>query len=374
MIARAALVALTCLAASPAAAQGAPGAGGPPSVNVEQVKLGDVTEQKVFTGRIEATESVDVRARVQGYLGSRQFQEGGEVKKGDLLFTIDPASYEAAVTQAKAAVQNAKAALELADLSYERQQTLRQRNTGSQASLDEARATREQADATLQQQQAALQLAELDLGYTEIHAPISGRIGVAAFSEGAFVGPDSGSLARIVQQDPMRVAFPVPQAQLLDFNSNGAAKDVVVKLRLGNDAIYDQTGEILFANIEANEGTDSVIVRASMPNPDRLLYDKQLVDVIIAAKEPVQKLLMPQSALLIDQQGTYTLVVNGENKVEQRRIETGEQRESAIVVTNGLAEGDRVIVAGQQKVRPGMEVAPEDVTPSKQASAEASAQ
>ncbi|MBK1623454.1 efflux RND transporter periplasmic adaptor subunit [Afifella marina] len=365
---RAALALALALAPAPLLAQGAPGAGAPPAVNVEQVRLGDVTEQQVFTGRIEAAESVEIRARVQGYLGARQFEEGAEVEKGQVLFTIDAAPYEAAVSQAEAAVQNARAALELANLSYERQQTLRERNTGSQASLDEARANRDQAEATLRQNEASLKLSQLDLGYTKITAPISGRIGVAAFSEGAFIGPDSGALARIVQQDPMRVAFPVPQRRLINIGQTEQQRnEVVIKLRLADGSIYDQEGEILFTNIEANEGTDSVMVRASVANPDRVLYDKQLVDVIVAAREPEEKLLMPQSAMLIDQQGTYTLVVNDENKVEQRRIETGEQRGPAVVVTDGLKAGDRVIVAGQQKAQPGMEVAPQDVTPKEQA-------
>ncbi|MDQ0327102.1 membrane fusion protein (multidrug efflux system) [Rhodopseudomonas julia] len=366
---RAALALALVLSPAPLLAQGAPGAGAPPAVNVEQVKLGDVTEQQVFTGRIEAAESVEIRARVQGYLGPRQFEEGAEVEKGQVLFTIGAASYEAAVSQAEAAVQNARAALELANLSYERQQTLRERNTGSQASLDEARANRDQAEATLRQNEASLKLAQLDLGYTKITAPISGRIGVAAFSEGAFIGPDSGALARIVQQDPMRVAFPVPQRRLINIGQTEKQRnDVVIKLRLADGSIYDQQGEILFTNIEANEGTDSVMVRAGVANPDRVLYDKQLVDVIVAARKPEEKLLMPQSAMLIDQQGTYTLIVNDENKVEQRRIETGEQRGPAIVVTEGLEAGDRVIVAGQQKAQPGMQVAPQDVTPDEQAS------
>ncbi|MCF1502999.1 efflux RND transporter periplasmic adaptor subunit [Afifella sp. H1R] len=369
---RAALALALALAPAPLLAQGAPGAGAPPAVSVEQVRLGDVTEQQVFTGRIEAAESVEIRARVQGYLGERQFEEGAEVEKGQVLFTIDAAPYEAAVSQAEAAVQNARAALELNNLSYERQQTLRERNTGSQASLDEARANRDQAEATLRQNEAALKLAQLDLGYTKITAPISGRIGVAAFSEGAFIGPDSGALARIVQQDPMRVAFPVPQRRLMNIGQTETQRnEVVIKLRLADGSIYDQEGEILFTNIEANEGTDSVMVRARVPNPDRVLYDKQLVDVIVAARKPEEKLLMPQSAMLIDQQGTYTLIVNDENKVEQRRIETGEQRGPAIVVTEGLEAGDRVIVAGQQKAQPGMQVAPQDVTPKEQASAAA---
>ncbi|WP_169738497.1 efflux RND transporter periplasmic adaptor subunit [Afifella pfennigii] len=364
----AALLAAPFLA--PAHAQGAPGEAPPPAVTVEQVRLADVTEQETFTGRVEAAESVEVLARVQGYLGPRQFEEGAEVEKGDILFTIDPAPYEAAVARAEAAVQSARAALELTQLNYERQQTLIERRTASQAALDEARANRDQAEATLRQQEAALRLARLDLGYTQIAAPISGRIGIASFSQGALVGPDSGPLARIVQQDPMRVAFPVPQHLLVGEDGYAKRKDeVAVKLRLADGSEYPHQGDILFTNIEANEGTDSVMMHASMPNPDRLLYDKQLVDAIVAAKTPEEKLMMPQSALLIDQQGTYTLLVNGEDKVEQRRITTGEQRGPAIVITGGLVAGDRVIVAGQQKVRPGMQVVPQDATPTKQATA-----
>ncbi|MEX2614848.1 MAG: efflux RND transporter periplasmic adaptor subunit [Alphaproteobacteria bacterium] len=330
----------------------------PPAVIVEAVQLKDVTEERSFTGRIEAIEKVQIRARVQGFLKKRAFEEGAEIDKGQLLFEIEREPYEVAVDQAEANLANAQAALTLARQNYDRTSALARSNTASRAALDTAQTQLSQAQAAVQAQQAALRSAQLDLGYTRIAAPIDGRVGRAAYSVGNLVSIDSNPLVTLVAQDPMYVTFPVPQWLLLEVRKEGRGPDsVFVKLRLADGTIYDQEGQIQFVDVESTSSTDSVMVRASIANPDRLLVDQQLVTVMVVTKQPERRLVVSQSAILLDQQGPYVLGVDGDSKATIRRIAVGEQRGPLIVVKSGLAEGDRVVVSGHQKVRPGMTVA-----------------
>jgi membrane fusion protein (multidrug efflux system) len=209
----------------------------------------------------------------------------------------------------------------------------------------------------LQAQQANLTKARIELGYTEIRAPMRGRTGRVSYAVGEYVGPSSNSLVMLVRQDPMYVAFPVPQRVLLQVRRQGRSADsVLVRLKLPDGSIYGHDGAIHFAEVVGNAGTDTVTVRASIPNPKRLLVDQQLVGVSVISKEPERKLVVSQSALMLDQQGASVLIVNEDSKVESRRVELGEQRGPDIVVVEGLIEGDSVIVSGHQKVRPGMTV------------------
>lgn len=338
-----------------------PGAPPPPGVMVETVREQDVAAQSRFTGRIEAIDKVELRARVQGFLKSRLFQEGSAVEKDALLFEIEKAPYEAAVAQAEANQASARAGVELARLTFDRTETLASRKTASAAQLDDARAKLQEAEAVLKAQEAALRVARLDLQYTEVRAPMAGRIGRAAYSVGDLVGPDSDPLATLVAQDPVYVAFPVPQRVLLQVRRGQVDRDsVVVRLELSDGSVYEHPGKIGFVDIEANPTTDTVTVRASVPNPEGLLLDRQLVRVLVESERPEAKLLVSQSALLLDQQGSYVLTVDAENKVEARRVTLGDQRDSRIVVEEGLAAGERVIVSGLQKVRPGMTVDPHE--------------
>ncbi|MCC7250764.1 efflux RND transporter periplasmic adaptor subunit [Hyphomicrobium sp.] len=338
-------------------AQAPGGAAPPPNVVVQTVRLRDATDEDSFIGRVQAIDKVTIRARVDGFLASRGFEEGKEVKKDQVLFTLEKEPYEAALAAAKANLANAQAALELAQATYDRTKPLADRGTASQAALDDAISKLSQARGSVQAQEAALKQAELNLGYTEIHAPMDGRTGRATYSVGEYVGPSSNPLVTLVRQDPMYVAFPVPQRVLLTVRREGrTAESVVVGLKLPDGSTYTHDGAIKFAEVEGNAGTDTITVRAEFPNPDRLLVDQQIVGVSVRSKTPELKLMMSQSALLLDQQGAYVLVVTPDNKVDTRRIEAGEQRGPQIVVTTGLAEGDRVITSGHQKVRPGMTV------------------
>lgn len=331
----------------------------PASVVVAPAALKDLTSERTFTGRVEAVDKVQIRARVQGFLKERLFEEGAEVKKGDVLYKIEAEPFELAVAQSQANVASAEAGLTLAQQTFERTEELASRATASKASLDQARSGLAQAQATLRARQADLQTAQLNLGYTTIEAPMDGRVGRSAYSVGNLVGPDSGPLVLLVSQDPVYVSFPVPQAVLIQVRKAGQGPDsVFVRLKLADGTTYDQQGSIAFTDVQATASTDSIVVRAKVPNPNRLLVDQQLVSVEVVRKQPERKLVISQSALLLDQQGPYVLALDEDNKVKIKRIELGDQHGPLIVVASGLTAGERVIVGGHQKARPGAVVAP----------------
>ncbi len=354
------LIAGLTLAMAPAAAQEQPAAP-PPAVTVVAVESSDITPSVSFTGRIVAIDKVDLIARVDGFLEARPFTEGDMVEKGNLLFAIEKGPYEARLGEVDASIAAAQASLKLAQIEVDRQTTLVARQAAAQAVLDQVTAQADQARAALQSAEATRADAELNLGYTDIVAPFTGRIGLASVSVGAYVGPNSGSLATIVSQDPMYVTFPVTQRQLLNFRESAAGGDtstIAVKVRLADGRLYDQVGTIDFVDVVVDTGTDSITVRAVIPNPDSLLIDQQLVTAVVQTAAPQTALLVPQQAVLSDQGGRFVLVVDADNKVEQRPIQVGQTQGASYVVANGLEEGDQVITDGIQRVRPGMVVDP----------------
>lgn len=334
----------------------------PPTVVVAKIVQRDVAGEMTYTGRIEAVDKVQLRARVQGFLVKRNFEEGADVKKDQVLYEIDKQPFEIAVKQAEANVANADAALQLAQVTFDRQQDLAERNSAaaSKAQLDQTRAGLAQAQAQKQVRQAELRTALLNLGYASVQAPFDGRAGRSAYSVGDLVGPSSNPLLTIVAQDPMYVSFPVPQRVLLDVRKSNTTREAFfVQIRLADGSIYKSRGELRFAEVQATSSTDSVIVRASIPNPDRLLVDQQLAEVMVVRKQADQRLMMPQSALLLDQQGAYTLVVGPDRKVALRRIVAGAQTGPLMIVEQGLQLGEDVVVSGHQNARPGTIVAPQ---------------
>lgn len=340
----------------------APPGGAAPSVVVETVKQRDAVDETNYIGRVQAIDKVTIRARVDGFLQNRGFDEGGEVKRDQPLFTLDKAPYQAAVALADANLASAKAGQELAQATYDRVKPLADQGTSSKATLDDAIAKLSQAKANVQGMEASARKAQLDLSYTDILAPMDGRTSRATYSVGEFVGPSSNPLVTLVRQDPMYVAFPVPQRILLEVRREGRKADsVVVHVKLPDGSTYNHPGNIKFVEVESNAGADTVTVRAEFPNPERLLVDQQIVGVNVASRTPELKLMISQAAMMLDQQGTNVLVVTPENKVETRRIKVGEQKGPFVIVTEGLKEGERVVVSGHQKVRPGVTVEASEV-------------
>ena len=359
-----ALVSATALLALGACGEKSPtevGAAPPSSVVAAPARSAPVEEQATFVGRVVAVDKVELRARVQGFLKERKFSEGQQVGTGDLLFVIEPDQYEALVQQRQADVAKAVADAKNADAQLARGEELLKSRNISQAQVDELRAAAGIAEAGIAQAKAALAAAELDLGYTRVTAPVAGRIGLAKYTVGNLVSPSSGALATIVSRDPIYVQFPLTQRELLEAKRNvrekgGDPSKVVVRVRLPDGSLYDQPGHLNFVDVTTDPGTDTVTLRAELPNPDGILVDGQYVGVTAQAGEPQSAILIPQSALQVDQQGVFVMVVDTQSKAQVRRIQTAQQVGPDIVVTQGLNEGDLVITEGVQKIRPGQVV------------------
>ncbi|WP_439614129.1 efflux RND transporter periplasmic adaptor subunit [Reyranella sp.] len=334
--------------------------GPPPAVLVQPAEMKPIADQAEFIGRAAAVDKVELRARVKGFLGPRKFADGDQVKKDQIVFTIEPETYQAAVDQKKAQRDASLAALANAEMQLKRAAELLRTNTGTQVTYDQRLSEQLQAKAQVEDASAQLRDAELQLSYTEIKSPIDGRIGRAAFSPGNLVSPDSGVLATVVSEHPIRVLFPVTQRELLDARREQAAdpNGIVVRIRLADGSIYKEKGKIDFIDNTVDAKTDGQIVRATFPNTGGVLTDGQTLRVIIEGETVPTAVAVPQAAIAQDQTGAYLFVVNDKNVVEQKRVRTGVSRDGMVAITSGLQAGERVIVQGQQRVRPGMTVNP----------------
>jgi membrane fusion protein, multidrug efflux system len=338
-----------------------------PAVGVRPATLKGVSESFEFVGRIKAVNKVDVRARVEGFLDKALFLEGQDVKAGDLLYQIEKVQFQAQVDQAKANVASAEAEATNARLQYGRSLELSKREFSPQALVDQWKASLDAAGAKVLQARAALTQAEVSLGYTDIRSPIDGRIGRTAYTTGNLVNPASGVLATIVSQDPVYVLFPVSVRDLEIIRAarqheDGDLAKIEIRVRLSSGEDYPQRGVWNLTDPQVDQQTDTLTMRATIANPERVLTDGQFVTAIIRERREEPRLVVPQAALQVDQSGYYAMVVGGDHKVEQRRVQTGPNRGTDVVVTSGLREGENVIVDGVQKVRPG-QVADEAVLP-----------
>lgn len=332
-----------------------------PSVVVAPIESMDMTPSFSFVGRVEAVDRVDLRARVQGYVEKPHFREGGEVRAGDLLFTLEKAPYQVVVDQRNADLAGAEATLKEATADLERKKDLVGRGVLSAAELDTASAGEATADANVLQAKAALRAAELDLSYTEIESPIDGRIGEARYSVGNLVGTSSEPLATVTSIDPIHITIAISEKGLIDARRQGIDIEnppVAPQLTLSDGSRYQHDGDFDFLGTEVNQSTDTVQARAVFPNPEQLLLPGQFVSVAVRQKETETALVVPQIAVQEDQQGYFALIVNQADQVEVRRITVGDQVDSVWVVEDGLVEGEQVIVQGLQKVRPEMTVNP----------------
>ena len=346
---------------------------GPPAVGVIEAVKRPFTESNEYLGRIEATNRVSVVARVTAFLTKRNFAEGAEVKTGDMLYQLERGPFQADLEAKRAQVAQLQATLVNARLTLERARSLLGGPAGQQSTVDAATAAQQSLEAQVKAAEAQVDLSQINLDYTEIRSPIDGKIGRTAVTEGNVVSPSSGVLTTIVSQDPMYVTFPVPVRESLDLRERyiprGGFKAVVIRIRLPDGRQYDKVGQLNFVNNTIAQNTDTITLRATIPNPPlkdqssgeesvRELTDNEFVTVSLEGVNPVELLAVPRSAVLSDQQGDYVFVVGADNKAEQRRVGLGQSTPTIAAVNSGISEGDKVIVEGLQKVRPGQPVAP----------------
>lgn len=332
----------------------------PPAVLVQPAELQSIDRQQEFIGRVQAMEKVELRARVEGFLGPRAFNDGDNVKQGQVLFTIDRAPFEATLVQKQAQLAGAKANLEFAKQQLQRARELSKENSSaiSQAKIDERVSEEGKAQAAVMDAEAAVTQATIDLSYTEIRSPIDGRAGRAVVSPGNLVSPATGVLTTVVAENPVQILFPVTQRDLLEHRkSRSPGEKLTVQVKLADGSVYDEVGIIDFLDVQVNPNTDGQTVRALLPNKDMTLTDGQTVRVIIQVQASAETVTVPMAAIAIDQLGPYVFVVNDKNIVEQRRIKLGQQKGAIVAVPEGLAANELVIVQGLQKIRAGMEVA-----------------
>jgi membrane fusion protein (multidrug efflux system) len=371
------LIAGLCWFYTDAGAQPAPGA--PPAVGVVRAEREQITQTDEFIGRIQAVNRVALVARVTGFLEKRMFVEGSEVKQGDLLYLLEQPPFQAQVESSQATVAQLQAQHLNAQQALSRAQDLLRSQSGPQSNVDSALAAERALAAQIVGAQAQLKTAQINLGYTEIRAPIDGKISSTAVTEGNVVSPSSGTLATLVSQDPMYVVFTVSNRTRIDLRNRYAVRGgyaaVVIKLRLPDGKIYGQDGKLDYVSPTVAETTDTITFRGVVANPvfpgmqqgqpgSRELVDGEFVTVLLEGVEPISVLGIPRAAVLSDQQGDYVYVVDGQSKAQVRRIQLGQSTPSTAVVTNGLQEGELVISEGLQRVRAGATVSAGPATPS----------
>ncbi len=335
------------------------GAGGPPPVEVQAVGEVEVNLPSTYIGRVEPIQDVELRAQVDGYIKNVHFKEGSDVKSGDLLFTIDPEQYEARVAVRKAEIGQAEALLDRAERYLNRLERSDSRAI-TQADLDTARSDVAQGRAAVKQAVANLALAEFDLKHTRIFAPIDGRIGRTVANVGDYVMPSLGALVRIVQTDPIRIAFSVTDKDYLKtLEKIGAERmeDALrIRYRLPTGTVSDLIGIRDFEDNTMSADTATMSVRARFSNPNGLLVPDGYVTVLVDFAKPAKVPVVPQEALLTDSEGRFVYVVDEAGIVQRRPVTTGAMADGRVALRSGVKVGERVVVRGVQKVAPGKPV------------------
>lgn len=336
----------------------------PPAVSVYSINVEEVGKHREFVARTQAFKEANLRARVEGELVARHFREGAMVEKGQLLLQIDPANYQALLAQAKAdlaskvsgennAIRNLKRAKDLIDDGYI-----------SQSDFDRLTTEESQAKASVKAAQAGLKRTELDLSYTTILAPFTGRIGKVNYNVGNIVSPTSDALATLTVTDPIYVSFQVEEQLYLNYLQEHKSSEkpsdakLDLSLRLPNDTIYDEHGQLDFAGTKIEQGMGTVELRASFANPDGIILPGLFVTLVMESQEKQLMSMVPQAAVQANQQGKFVLVIDESNKVKERHVVLGRRINAMWIVEEGLKAGDQVIIEGLQKVRAGVTVKP----------------
>ncbi len=340
----------------------------PPKVTVAPPVQRAVTLYLNATGNTAAVNTADLVARVPGFVQTINYEDGALVKKGTLLFTIEPESYELKVKQSQAAEVAAGATLKQAQADFQRQTTLAAQGNASKATLDTSTATRDSAQANLQQAEINTKLAAINYGYTNVAAPFDGTVTARKVSVGDYVGANSAPtvLATIVQSDPIYVNFNVDEQDVIrireQIRERGLTpedlKKVPVEVGLQTEEGYPHKGHLDYASPTVDSSTGTLAARAVLDNPKRVLLPGMFVRVRVPRSEMSKALLVPDSALGSDQGGRYLLVVNKDNVVEQREVQVGQREGTLRVIDKGLTPGDRVIVNGLLRAVPGQKVDP----------------
>ncbi|MCW8346353.1 efflux RND transporter periplasmic adaptor subunit [Vibrio sp. ZSDZ65] len=334
-----------------------------PSVKVLKVIVKEITPTEEFVGRTEATQDIQIKAKIRGNLLKTNFEEGSNVEKDQLLFEIDPEQYQAALKAAKALVAQSRAAYDTAVRNFKRGEGLIQDKYISQSDYDNLLSKKLQTAAALQSANAELDNAKLELGYTKIYAPFSGRIGRAEVFLGDLIIPDQTELVNLVQMEPIWVNFQLPEKVLINAQrahksstSNYKIEDLPIKLRFPDGSMFDEVGMIDFIDNRVDASTGTLAVRAELANKEHIIVPGLYVTAIIEAPAVEEVMLVPQKAVQEDQQGRYILTVDKDSIVKRKNVELGKRYGIDWEVEKGLEKGELIITEGLQKARIGAEV------------------
>ena len=333
-----------------------------PAVSVYSIKSQAIGKYREFVARTEAFKEANLRARVEGELIEREFREGSRVEAGQVLFKIDPAAYEAALSAAKADLSSRVSGQENAKRNLKRANDLINDGYISQSDFDKLTTEDSQAKSAVKSAEAALEKAELDLSYTTITAPFSGRVGKVNYNVGNIVNSTSGTLATLMVSDPIYVSFQVDESFYISYLQSHqdpkSSKDVGIdiSLRLPNNSEYPEKGKLNFSDTKIEQGMGTVELRTIFPNSRNIILPGLFVTLIVESQDKEEMALIPQAAVQENQQGKFVLVVDENNKVKQRHVTLGRRINAMWVAEKGIDVGENVIVEGLQKVRPGVEV------------------
>ncbi|EGQ7852917.1 efflux RND transporter periplasmic adaptor subunit [Vibrio vulnificus] len=344
-----------------------------PLVVTQEVLMLDYQPSNAYIGRVEAVEDTNITAQVSGYLKARHFEEGQLVEKGALLYTIEPSSFEAQVASAKASLAQEKASLKKAELDHQRGKNLLPRGSISQSEFDALTAGLLGAQAQLEAANAQLKLADVNLSYTQIRAPFSGRISDSKVSTGDLVSPSSGILTTLVSLDPIHTAFSISERERLALGIERIKGDgstpsagVEVQLQLENGKEYPHLGRLDYLGNRIDTKTGTIALRAVVENPDHQLLPGQHIKVNLREKQAQSVVVVPRRAVQTDLEGHFVMVMTPGEVAERRNVSLGAQVEQGVVIRQGLTQDDVVITQGLQRVRNGMQVRVQTPTESKQ--------
>ncbi|MGM0611069.1 MAG: efflux RND transporter periplasmic adaptor subunit [Thermodesulfobacteriota bacterium] len=329
--------------------------GPPPLVGIETIDRQNANKPKKHIGHVEAIESVNLLARVEGYLEKFNFQEGSYVQAGQLLYVIEQPPYKARVNSAQAKITQAQAELFKAETRLRRLRAA-SRESVRQTDIDDAVAAKNFAEGKLREAEANLDTAKIDLDYTTIEAPIDGRVGKSFYKKGDLVGPSAGPLAEIVRMDPVRVVFSVSESQISTIQnafSNNGRLDVRIKTPGGSSF---REGKIEFVDNKVDSKLGTISVWARVDNPKGKLIPGEYVNVFLQSSKENMQPAVSQVAVQRDKDGAFVYVLGEDNKVQQRRIQTGKAIGDKYIIESGLSKGEKVVVQGIQKISPGMNV------------------